>query len=284
MSVKARSEKNFRRSSAKPGRKKTRHSWWSWRVVRAVVSSALVVYAGYRAFDLVVSASTLKVREISVHGNARISAGEVQALVEGLRGTSILTADLESYRRRLLKSPWISDAALRRVLPSRVEVFVRERQPMGLSRLGGQLYLVDRQGVVIDEFGPQYREFDLPIVDGLVRAPGGGAALDERRAELAGRVIDALAERQELAKRVSQIDVADLHDAVVLLDGDSAQLHLGEDRFVRRLQSYLDLAPTLRDRVDEIDSVDLRFDDRLYVRPGTAGAGAAAGRRRGARR
>ncbi len=281
MSVKARAEKNFRRPSAKPGRKKTRRRWWSWRLARTLVSTVLVIYAGYRAFDLVVSAATLKVREISVHGNARVSAGEVQALVEGLRGTSILTADLEAYRRRLLKSPWISDAALRRVLPSRIDVFVRERLPMGLSRLGSQLYLVDRQGVVIDEFGPQYGEFDLPIVDGLVRGPGGGPALDERRAELAGRVIDALAERKELARRVSQIDVADLHDAVVMLDGDTAQLHLGEDRFVSRLQSYIDLAPTLRKRVDQIDYVDLRFDDRIYVRPGAGEAakrGPAAGR------
>lgn len=270
MTVKAKAEKNFKRPSAAAGKRKSRRPRVPWRLVRAVVSTVLVVYAGYRAFDLVVSASALQVRDITVHGNVRVSAGEVKALVDGLRGTSILTADLEAFRRRLVKSPWVSDAALRRVLPSTVEVFVRERLPMGLSRMGSQLYLVDRQGVVIDEFGPQYSDFDLPIVDGLVRGSGGGPALDERRAELAGRVIDALAERKALAKRVSEIDVSDLHDAVVILDADSAQLHLGEEHFATRLQSYVDLAPTLRERVDPIDYVDLRFDGRLYVRPGHA--------------
>jgi cell division septal protein FtsQ len=54
---------------------------------------------------------------------------------------------------------------------------------------------------------------------------------------------------------------------VVLLGNDDAALHLGEEHFVARLQSYVDLAPTLRERVPEIDYVDLRFDDRLYVRP-----------------
>ena len=76
-----------------------------------------------------------------------------------------------------------------------------------------------------------------------------------------------MAQRKDLAQRVSQIDVSDLHDAVVLLDEDAALLHLGEDRFVDRLQSYVDLAPTLRERVPEIDYVDLRFDARLYVGP-----------------
>jgi cell division septal protein FtsQ len=44
-------------------------------------------------------------------------------------------------------------------------------------------------------------------------------------------------------------------------------IQLGEDQFLARLQSYLDLAPALRERVTDIDYVDLRFDDRIYVRP-----------------
>jgi len=269
MTVKAATEKNFRRARVKPAKRRgSARGWISWRLVRVAVSTLLVGYAAYRAFDLVVSASTLQVRRIAVRGNVRLSAGEVQTLVDGLRGTNILTANLASYRRRLLDSPWVAAVAMRRVLPSTVEVFVSERQPIGLSRMGSQVYLVDRSGTVIDEFGPQYSEFDLPIIDGLVRPPSSGQpAIDERRAELAGRVIDAVAPRHDLTQRMSQIDVTDLHDAVVLLDGDAALLHLGEEKFLERLQSYVDVAQALRDRVPDIDYVDLRFDRRLYVKP-----------------
>ena len=116
------------------------------------------------------------------------------------RGTSILTADLGAYRRRLLDSPWVADVALRRVLPSTIEVFVSERRPIGLCRLGQPAVpRRSQRASVIDEFGPQYAEFDLPIIDGLVRPPQRGKpAIDERRAELAARVIDAVAEPQEL--------------------------------------------------------------------------------------
>jgi cell division septal protein FtsQ len=268
MGVKAPSEKNFRRARAKPAKRKRTRRWMSWRVARIAVCASLTAYAAYRALDLVVSAAALKVQNISVHGNVRMSAGEVRALVEGLRGTSILSADLAAYRRRLLHSPWVADVALRRVLPSTVEVFVSERQPMGVCRMRSQLYLIDRSGHVIDEFGPQYAEFDLPIIDGLLRPPSSGQpALDERRADLAARVIDAIAPRTDLARQLSQIDVSDLHDAVLLLEGDPALLHVGEDHFLERLQAYTDVAPALRDRVQDIDYVDLRFEDRLYVRP-----------------
>lgn len=271
MTVKAATEKNFRRAKVRPARRHGLRAWMTWRVARNAALALLVAYAGYRAFELVANASALQVRRITVRGNVRLSSGEVQALVDGLRGTNILSADLASYRGRLLDSPWVADAALRRILPATIEVAVTERRPMGLTRLKGELYLIDPSGVVIDQYGPQYSEFDLPLIDGLVRAPGTAEpAIDERRAMLAARVIDALAPRKALARRVSQIDVADLHDAVVLLDGDPALLHLGEDRFAERLQSYVDLAPALRERVPEIDYVDLRFDERVYLRPAGA--------------
>ena len=271
MKVKAPAEKNFRRSKVRPGSRKSGTGvlrFVSWRLARYAIAIALVGYAGYTATTLVLHASALQVRRIAVHGNVRISSGEVQAIVDGLRGSSILTADLTGYRRRLMKSPWIADVALRRVLPSTVEVFVSERRPIGLCRLGGVLYLIDAGGTLIDEFGPQYAEFDLPIVDGLVAPPNSGQpSIDEARAELAARVIEALAPRKDIAQRVSQIDVRDVHDAVVMLQDDAALLHLGDDKFLERLQSYVDLAPALREQVRDIDYVDLRFGDRVYVRP-----------------
>ena len=270
MGVKAPTEKNFRRARVKPGKRRAPKSRVSWRAVRIIVTAVVATYATYRACDLVLSAAALRIQRISVKGNARLSEGEVRTLADGIRGTSILTEDLTAFRRRLLESPWVADVALRRVLPSTVEVFVSERTPIGLCRIKNQLYLIDRSGTVIDEFGPRYATFDLPIIDGLVRPPAPGRpAIDERRAEFAARVLDAIAPRTDLARRISQVDVNDLHDAVVLIEGDAALLHLGEDRFLERLQSYLDVASALRDRVHDIDYVDLRFDNRLYVRPVT---------------
>jgi cell division septal protein FtsQ len=66
---------------------------------------------------------------------------------------------------------------------------------------------------------------------------------------------------------VSQIDVSDATDAVVLLSGDPTLLHLGDQRFVERLDRYMELAQALRNAVPEIDYVDLRYDKRVYVRP-----------------
>jgi cell division protein FtsQ len=270
--VKAPTERNFRRAKVKPGRRRAPRRFISWKAIRVIVTVMVVVYGGYRGFSLVLNARVLEVSTIDVHGNVRLSSGEVAELARGLYGHNILTADLVAQRRSLLESPWIADAALRRVLPSTIEIYVSERRPFGISRIGGQLYLIDPSGVVIDEFGPQYAEFDLPIIDGLVinrlvRGPKNAKSpIDATRARLAARVIDAVA-GHPLAQRVSQVDVTDLRNAIVTLDDDPAQLYVGDERFRERLQSYVEVASAFRERFPDIDYVDLRFEERVYVRP-----------------
>jgi cell division protein FtsQ len=274
MPVKAPAERNFRRAPAKAARRKRFRPRLPWVVVRRGLSLLLFVFGIYQSIAFAFTTPLLRVNRISVHGNVRLSSGEVQALVDDLRGTSILRVDLDAFRQRLVESPWIADVGLRRVLPSTVEIFVSERRPIGLCRMGPDLYLVDETGTVIDQFGPQYSEFDLPIVDGLVSPGGGGkhGSIDASRIELAARVIAELGRNQQIGSRLSQVDVADAHDALVLLEGDTALLHLGDDRFLERVQSYLELSPTLRERVDDIDYVDLRFDSHVYVRPAANGS------------
>jgi cell division protein FtsQ len=265
-------DKRFRRAHVKPARRSRVILRFAVRTVKALAVMAVVAYGAWRAGALVLSASSLHVSRVAVRGNERLSLGVVLALVDGLEGQHILGVDLGRWQRRLLAYPWVEDAALRRILPGTVEIVVRERRPMAIGRISGRLYLVDSAGVVIDEYGPNYADIDLPIVDGLASEPRRGTPLvDRARAALAGRLLADLAARPDLAARVSQIDVSDARNGVVILEGDHTMLRIGDRDFVARIQAYVDLAPALRERVADIDYVDLRFEERLYVRPAAAG-------------
>ena len=262
--VAAPADRRFRRAHARPARK---HRTWRGLVkplVRYGLVAPLLLYGIYRGTNVVANARVLQIDRIIVGGNERLSRGEVLAVLDGLRGESLVRTDLGAWRRRLMASPWVRDAALRRSLPSTVEVVISERQPIGIGRINGEMYLVDDHAVVIDQYGPQYADLDLPLVDGLAASPNDDGLLTDRlRGELAARVIAAVKARPDIARRLSQVDVADLHNAAVILTGDPAVIYLGEDQFLPRLQSYLELASALRDRVQDIDYVDLRFDDRI---------------------
>ena len=265
----ARTDKRFRRAHLKPSRRNVGWTSLRWRLGRWALALTAAGYAAHALTTAVVDARMLQVSRIVVHGNERLSNGEVLALLSGLRGQSILATDLDAWREHLLSSPWVEDASLRRVLPSTIHVVLAERMPLGIARFGSQLYLVDEQGSIVDEYGPHYAEFDLPIIDGLTTSSAkGDAPIDRARAALAVRVLAAI-DKRNLAGRISQVDVTDARNAAVILDGDSALIRLGDRDFFEHLQSYLELAPALRERVPEIDYVDLRFDQRVYVRPAT---------------
>jgi cell division septal protein FtsQ len=266
--VAAPSDRRFRRAHVKPAR---RRRYWRALVkpiVRYGLAAAVAGFAVYRGSSVVAHARVLQIDRIIVRGNERLSKGEVLELLNGLRGESLVWTDLDRWRTQLLASPWVREAALRRSLPSTVEVVVWERQATMLARMDGDVYLVDDRGAVIDQFGPQYADMDLPIVDGLAAGPGGrGAAIDEARAELAAEAIAAIKTKPDVAKRVSQIDVSDLHNVTAILSGDPAMIELGDEQFLPRLQTYLELASTVRERVPDVEHVDVRFDKRIYVRP-----------------
>ena len=270
MTIKVPSDRRFRRIQ-QPKRARRRSSLRSnWmRGLWKVLSALLLIYVAYVGVQVLSRSSIFKINEVVLLGNKRLSSGEIMILLEDLKGESLPFVDLGVWRQRLEASAWLESAVIRRVLPSTVEVTVTERVPMGVGRINGALYLIDRSGTVIDEFGPHYSDLDLPVIDGLVHdSSTEGIAVDILRADLAARLLDQLRyQRSDLEKLVSQIDVSDRDDAVVILEGEQARVHVGSNRFAERLQSFLELVPTLRERVPQMDYVDLRLDGRMYVRP-----------------
>jgi hypothetical protein len=139
---------------------------------------------------------------------------------------------------------------------------------------------------VLGPIGPAQAGFDLPVAEGLtavagrsLSGPGVGvgvpARVDPERAGLVGALVESLRQEEGLLALVSEVDVTDLEDAVVLLGDDPARVHLGHEEFARRVRAYRDLAPTLLQHVDAIDSADVRYDGRVFVRPARGRAQAA---------
>jgi cell division protein FtsQ len=276
MPVSAPADKRFRRAHVRPTRRKPwrRQQWLQVGAVAVVV--LLLAFGLFEVVGYALSSERLAIKRISVSGNARIPSGEVRTLLSDLIGRSVLTADLEASRQKLLDSPWVAEAEIRRVLPGSIAVAVAERHAVAVARLGADLYLIDQTGTIIGPYGPAYAQFDLPSVDGLVSGSESGLTVDPDRAVVMAEALTALQADSQLASRVSQLDVSNPRDVVLTLKNDTVAVRVGNEKFVERLQMYLELASTLRDRVEDIDYVDMRYGERLFVgmrHPAHAGRG-----------
>jgi cell division septal protein FtsQ len=259
-------DKRFRRSHLRPT---SRRDSWRGRSLRLVAiggGALLLLVLASGVVGYVLGSSTFTVRRITVSGNQRLSTGEVQALLGHLVGSSMIAADIDAARDKLHDYPWVDHARIRRVFPDSVSVTLTERQAVAVGQINDTLFLIDRTANVIDEYGPKYAEFDLPIVNGLTGGPS-RMLVDERRADVLQRFLGSLQGRPDLVERVSEIDLRDPQNVVVVLKGDTAAVRLGREKFEERLSSYVELASTLRERVPDIDYVDVRYVPRLVVGP-----------------
>ena len=234
--------------------------------MRVGAVAGLLLGSGWYVQDVMTSGEAFRVTEIQPIGTVRLSVGEVEALLHGLRGRNIVLADLDAWRLRLLASPWVRDASLRRALPGRIEVRITERVPMAVAHAGEVLLLIDEQGEIVDEYGPRYGALDLPIVEGLLGKGNASAPPDPERVAVVAGALQSLREAGLLG-RVSQLDVSDERNVSILLSGDPVLLKVGHEKFAERVQGYLDMQERLAQKVQGVEWVDLRFDNRVYVRP-----------------
>ena len=226
---------------------------------------ALLAYGAWQSASIAADAPWLRISDVIVTGSQHVPAGDLACMADDLRGQNILQADLDGWRQRMLAWSWVDDVSMRRRLPSTVEVAIIERQPIGIARFGSDLLLVDASAV-IDQYQPVYAEYDLPIIDGLFSG-GDAGGVDARRGLRVRQLLDDVGRRPRIAARLSQIDVTDVDDVRVVLEGDAAVLRLGAAEFLQRLERYTRSEPAIQGRWATIDYADLRFGERVYVAP-----------------
>ncbi len=122
---------------------------------------------------ILLSKGGFSVKEIFVEGRRHIHQTEILKAIGLERGQPIFQQDLETIKNNLGKIDWIKTVEIQRHLPGHLYVRITERQPIALWQHHKNLFLVDREGVVIHNI--QFEPFrHLPLVvgaDAPIHAP-----------------------------------------------------------------------------------------------------------------
>ena len=252
----------FLRRRVRPRRASRKTVLVALRWMGAVTGLAILVAAGFWTAAAAGRAPELAVSRILVEGNERLAEGEILEALGLHPGSNILSLDLETLKQQMLVSTWVKDVELARVLPATLTLRVEERVPLGIAAVD-RLYLIDGDGVFLDEMGPGYRDLTLPVVSGL--ADERGEPISGRR-ELAGRVLTALGTDDGLESTVSEIDVSAGADSIrILLRRPALAIICQETDLVPRLREIVPLTEEIRSRFPSVSAVDLRFQGRVYL-------------------
>ncbi|MEO3385516.1 cell division protein FtsQ/DivIB [Mesorhizobium sp. CAU 1741] len=192
------------------------------------------------------------INEIRVSGNKETSEIDIFDRV-GLDGwTSLVGFDAEDARARIVSLPWVESAAVRKIYPSTLEVKVVEKVPFAIWQQGSLLSLIEENGDVIAPLvGSDH--LTLPLVVG-----SGGA-------KSASSFVAKVASHPDLASRVrGYVRISDRRWDLKLNNGLTVKLPEQEQDEALVDLVGLDARYGLLSR--DIESVDMRFGDRLVVK------------------
>jgi len=114
------------------------------------------------------------VRQVEIEGATNQPRLSIYREVLDGGSDSMLLADLDAMRERLVALPWVKDASIQRRWPDRLHIRIEERKPAALWQHKGRLRLIDAQGTALP--APDLARFAaLPLVVGAearLQAPG----------------------------------------------------------------------------------------------------------------
>lgn len=247
---------------------------WVWKNLRyhasKLIRGSVIIFISCIALALVGGTGYLmcrlpffQVKEVNVHGCARIQRERVIQLAD-LKGKNIISLNLRQVARRIKQERWIEQVVVRRELPDRIEICLKERQAVALVNLDA-IWLVDEKGRVFmqvrdDEY------FDLPMLTGLSRE------YLKREPQKANQLIrQALTLVPLVHARIglSQENISEIHinpdTGFSFYDVESAtQVKLGLSDFYEKLERYRKLRGVMNsERTPRV--IDLRYKDKILV-------------------
>lgn len=111
------------------------------------------------------TSSSFAIESVEVTGNQQLTAARVIHGAGLAVGQNVFAVGPEEARKRLLQQPWIESASVRRRLPGRYSIEIRERRAVAIMA-AGQLSLVSDEGQAFKTLEPN-DPCDLPVISGL---------------------------------------------------------------------------------------------------------------------
>ncbi len=114
-----------------------------------VLGIAALSFGLLALYDQATSSEYFATKHIEVLGNKRLSKQMIQDIAGVALGDNSLDISIAKLESALITTPWVESVSVKRVLPDRFIIQVKERLPAFWVRKDTVLYYADEQGTII---------------------------------------------------------------------------------------------------------------------------------------
>jgi cell division protein FtsQ len=130
-----------------------------WRHILIGAAVLLAIGAGWGGWIWAMTPGHFPLEEIQFQGaepgTLRTNLEQASRIAGVARGVNLLTINPRDVRERLLVLPWVRNARVMRMFPSRLRITLQEKHPVCMGREGDQLILLDEYAQPIKPLAPE---------------------------------------------------------------------------------------------------------------------------------
>lgn len=222
-------------------------------IILAAAGAFSGLRAAYKASD-----KLLPVKEVIFLGNTHLTDSELMSL-SGIRGDEgFLTLSPKDISARLLQSAWIREVSVRRELSRRVLIKIEETSPFAILEMKGKSFLIDEKGRMLEEM-----KGAVPFLPVITADPFKNRDIFLEALSLARVLRD-----KKVATERNRVEIiADRGPESISVVLDKVLIKVGWGDYEQKLTRLFELEDEIRKRGITLDYVDLRFANRVVVKP-----------------
>ena len=226
---------------------------------------------------------------IQIEGNSHLTRAQLLSVFGEDVEQNVLDVSLADRRAELERLPWVAHATVMRLLPNRLRVSIVERTPVAFVRQGGQIGLVDKNGVLLDMIGDSAsdaadskdfgKRYSFPVVTGISAADP--LSVRAARMKIFERFTGDLDSTNEnISARLSEVDLSNPEDVKALIPDQATEImvHFGDTDFLQRYRKFEEQLPGWRTQYPKLASADMRYERQVVLEMQQGAAIPVAGR------
>lgn len=221
---------------------------------------------GFTGFELLSRMDLLAVNQVEISGNSSVADSLIRAELKPYLGKNLLKLDKKQVSQRVTSFARVKEARVRRKLFNTLQVRITERKAsLYVKSMEGELFPIDSEGVVLENFGNVYNE-NLPLV-GLLLSNSEFESGKKLKSPSLNKILAThskiLKEAPDFAQNVSEYYTLDNLVYIVDIRGGE-RIIPSEKNLAKQLSRY----EFVRDNGNIAPSsiLDLRLDNQVVVK------------------
>ena len=205
-----------------------------WLTILGILAGTIIFFLLSPLFNIL---------EIKVVGNQKITSEKIIDMSGIIINENAFKIDTKQAIINILQEPYIEKVEIKRVLPSTIEIQVKERQATFMLEFANGYVYINNQGYMLEI---SEEKLEIPIITGYITpveniVPGNRLQTDDLKKMKAVLKIMETARSNEIEKMITKIDISNDRNYTLILEGEGKTAYIGDASNINTRIQYLKL-------------------------------------------